>query len=36
LKPVVTGLKMMPVAENVHIPFHPQFIDDGEQHRQAA
>ena len=29
LKPVVSVLKMVPVAENVNIPFHTQFIDDG-------
>jgi NAD(P)H-dependent FMN reductase len=29
LKQVVSNLKMAPVAENVNIPFHPQFIDDG-------
>jgi NAD(P)H-dependent FMN reductase len=29
LKPVVAALKMVPVAENVNIPFHTQFIDDG-------
>jgi len=29
LKPVVSVLKMVPVAENVNIPFHAQFIDDG-------
>jgi NAD(P)H-dependent FMN reductase len=29
LKQVVSNLKMVPVAENVNIPFHPQFIDDG-------
>lgn len=29
LKPVVTALRMVPVVENVNIPFHPQFINDG-------
>jgi NAD(P)H-dependent FMN reductase len=29
LKTVVSVLKMVPVAENVNIPFHTQFIDDG-------
>jgi NAD(P)H-dependent FMN reductase len=29
LKQVVSTLKMVPVAESVNIPFHPQFIDDG-------
>ena len=30
LKPVVTALRMVPVVENVNIPFHPQVIRDGE------
>ena len=30
LKPVVSALRMVPVVENVNIPFHPQFIKDGE------
>lgn len=29
LRPVVSVLKMVPVAENVNIPFHPQFLNDG-------
>jgi NAD(P)H-dependent FMN reductase len=29
LKPVVAALKMFAIPENVHIPFHPQFIKDG-------
>jgi NAD(P)H-dependent FMN reductase len=29
LKPVVSALRMVPVVENVNIPFHPQFINDG-------
>lgn len=29
LKPVVSALRMVPVVENVNIPFHPQFLKDG-------
>ena len=29
LKPVVSALRMVPVVENVNIPFHPQFLNDG-------
>jgi NAD(P)H-dependent FMN reductase len=29
LKPVVAAVKMFAIPENVHIPFHPQFITDG-------
>jgi NAD(P)H-dependent FMN reductase len=29
LKQVVTTLRMLPVFEGVHIPWHPQFIADG-------
>jgi NAD(P)H-dependent FMN reductase len=32
LKQVVTTLRMLPVFEGVHIPWHPQFIADGEFH----
>jgi NAD(P)H-dependent FMN reductase len=28
LKEVVTTLKMLAVSDAVHIPFHPQFIDE--------
>jgi NAD(P)H-dependent FMN reductase len=30
LKQVVTALRMVPVVESVNIPFHTQFIEDGE------
>ena len=30
LKPVVSVLRMFPITDAVSIPFHPQFIDDGE------
>jgi NAD(P)H-dependent FMN reductase len=30
LKQVVTALRMVPVVESVNIPFHTQFIQDGE------
>ena len=29
LKPVVASVRMVPVVENVNIPFHTQFLDDG-------
>jgi NAD(P)H-dependent FMN reductase len=32
LKQVVTTLRMVPVVESVNIPFHAQFIKDGEVH----
>ena len=32
LKQVVTTLKMVPVFESVNIPFHTQFIRDGQFH----
>jgi NAD(P)H-dependent FMN reductase len=32
LKQVITTLKMVPVMENVNIPFHAQFVRDGRFH----
>jgi len=32
LKQVITTLKMVPVFDSVNIPFHPQFIRDGQFH----